>query len=286
MLSYVDAGMRIPLIDTHCHLDFYRFDHDRADVIDRAIAAGVMRIMVPGLDIASSQAAIMLSDQYDIVYAAVGFHPNSIGPDPGDLPQAMNTLREMAEHHKVAAIGEIGLDYYWDTTPPDIQKRWLAAQLELAAVLGKPVILHNRDATADLLELLGRWTGGDLPASLRQLPGVLHSFSAGWSDAEQALAMGFYMGFTGPITYRNADEVRRVAAQAPEDRIVIETDAPFLTPQPRRGQRNEPAFVIHTAEELARIRGCTLSEIASMTSRNASNLFRWQVSALGPNTSF
>jgi len=261
------------LIDTHCHLDFERFDEDREAVIQRATDAGVTRIVVPGLDIASSRAAVELVDRYPGIYAAVGFHPNSIGPTPPDLDETLDTIRDLAQHDKVVAIGEIGLDYYWDTTPPNLQHDWLRAQLDLAADLSLPVILHNRDSTDDILEMLQQWIEDGNRAGSKST-GVMHSFSGDKHAAERTVEMGLHVGFTGPITFRKADETRRVAAQVPADRLLIETDAPFLTPHPYRGKRNEPAYVRYVAERLAEVRSISLEEMAGQTTRNARHLFR------------
>lgn len=265
--------MRSTLVDTHCHLDFDRFDDDREEVIQRAVDAGVMVIIVPGLDLDISLRAVTLAGRHREVYAAVGVHPNDIRPGGGSLKNTLTQIRELARHRKVVAIGEVGLDYYWDKTPLAIQHVWLTAQLELAAELELPVILHNREATADLLDVLADWAGEGLPAELTGRRGVLHSFSGTWEDAQVALDLGFYLGFTGPITYKKADEMRRVAQNAPTDRILVETDAPFLTPHPHRGQRNEPAFVRFTAIRLAEVRGCDLETIAAQTTSNATALF-------------
>jgi TatD DNase family protein len=261
------------LIDTHCHLDFNRFDDDRDEVVQRAANAGVSRIIVPGLDEKSSRAAVALADHYPGVYAAVGFHPNSVGPHPRNLQKAMGIIRGFVAHDKVIALGEIGLDYYWDKTPRDIQETWLIAQLRLAAELELPVILHNRESTADILALLQDWVGLGLPQSLITRPGVMHSFSAGWDDSQKALSMGFYLGFTGPITFKNADDTRQIAARVPFDRILVETDSPFLTPHPYRGKRNEPAYVQFVAERLAEVRQVPFAEAARQTTYNADRLF-------------
>lgn len=253
-------------MDTHCHLDFDAFDGDRDQVVERAIAAGVTRIIVPAVDLASGRAVLELADRYGAVYAAVGVHPNS---SAGWQDAWIDSLRQLAAQPKVVAIGEIGLDYYWDKSPPPVQQRALRLQLALAAELGKPVILHNREADAHLLQLLA-----ESPLHLRDRPGVFHSFSSGWETAQEALARGYYVGFTGPVTYKSADGLRRVAARVPLDRLLVETDAPFLPPQRYRGKRNEPAFVTHVADRLAALHNVSLEVLAGHTSANAAHLFQ------------
>lgn len=261
-----------PLIDTHCHLDLQQFDADRDDVIARAVEAGVKCIIVPAVDLASNAAVIQLADRYSAVRAAVGIHPNDIPPDRS-LNEAVRYLREIAGHPRVVAIGEIGLDYYWNKTPVEIQRTWLNSQLELAAELGLPVILHNREATSDLMGIIERWVSGGLPDTLRDRSGVLHSFSAGLEDARAVIEHGFYVGFTGPLTYKKADQMRAVALDTSLDRILVETDAPFLAPHPHRGERNEPAFVRYVVQKLAEIRAIGVGEMAEQTTRNAARLF-------------
>ncbi len=266
--------MNLELVDTHCHLDFDHFNDDRDQVVQRAVEAGVMRIVVPGLDLETNQRAIDLAEQYQGVYAAVGIHPNNLGPRPDPLGPTLEHIRELAAHPKVVAIGEIGLDYYWKKTPKGIQHIWLKQLLRLAGELGLPVILHNREATGDMLRILTDWCRSS-PASSTDRLGVLHSFSGTWEDAQAALEMGFHLGFTGPITFKKAHEMRKVARNAPEKRILIETDAPFLTPHPHRGERNEPAYVRYTAERLAKVRDMDLNAIAAQTTSNARMLFSW-----------
>jgi TatD DNase family protein len=253
------------LIDTHCHLDFERFNADRDLVVQHAADAGVTRIVVPAIDLQNGRTVLQLADQYPGVYAAIGVHPNSTA---GWQDNWLGVLRDWAQHHKVVAIGEIGLDYYWDDAPQDVQHRALALQLELAAELRLPVIIHNRESSADLLRLLGA-----SPLAGQENAGVLHSFSADWETAVAALDMGFYLGFTGPITYKKANDLRQIAAKAPLSRILVETDAPFLTPHPYRGKRNQPAYVSYVAEKLAEVRGLETAEIAQHTTQNALRLF-------------
>ena len=256
---------KMKLVDTHCHLDFDRFEEDRDQVVARAEAAGVTRIVVPALDLENARAVLALAERYPTVHAAVGIHPNSaVGWEDGWL----DDLRRLAAHEKVVAIGEIGLDYYWDKTPPAVQHRAFRRQLELAAELELPVIVHNREADEDVIRLLA-----DSPLAGRQRPGVLHSFSAPWETAAAGLDLGFYLGFTGPVTFKNADGLRAVAALAPLERLLVETDAPFLTPHPHRGRRNEPAYVVHVAERLAQVRDTSPATLAAATTANATHLF-------------
>lgn len=264
------------LVDTHCHLYFDRFDQDQDEVIQRANKNGVTRIVVPGIDLESSRRAIALADQYQGIYAAVGIHPSSILSGPRALEETMPQIEELAQHSKVVAIGEFGLDYHWEEHPHPVQHRWMRRQLELAASLKLPIIIHNRESTGDVLAILNEWYQDGLPAELENRVGVLHSFSGNWDDAQAVFEMGFYIGFTGPITYKNADEMRHVAQNAPPDRILIETDAPFLAPQARRGKRNEPAYVQYVVEKLAEVRGISPKEAASLTTRNAATLFGWE----------
>ncbi len=253
------------LVDTHCHLDFVRFDADRDAVILRAVEAGVKRIIVPAVDLQNCSAVVMLAEQYAGLFAAVGVHPNSTAEWTTSW---LDQVREFAKHSKVVAIGEIGLDYYWDDAPRNAQHEALSAQLNLAAELDLPVIIHNRDASEDVIRLLA-----DSPLANRDRPGVLHSFSAEWHTAEAALEMGFFIGFTGPVTFKKADDLRRIAARVPLDRILVETDAPFLAPQPRRGKRNEPAYVTYVAEQMAALHEMSSEEMARITTANARRLF-------------
>lgn len=253
------------LFDTHCHLDFERFDDDRDEVVARAAAAGVRRIVVPALDLENAPKVLALADRYEEVYAAVGVHPNS---SAGWQDGWVDELRRLAGHEKVVAVGEIGLDYYWDRSPQETQQRAFRQQLALAAELDLPVIVHNREADADVLRLLAA-----SPLQDKERPGVLHSFLSTWETAEAALEMGYYLGFTGPLTYKKNDALRAVVERVPLDKLLVETDAPFLTPQAHRGKRNEPAFVQLVATQMAEVLGLKEATIAAMTTDNAACLF-------------
>ncbi len=257
------------LIDTHCHLNFSSYDEDREAVLRRARAAGVDRIIIPAVDLASAQQALALAARYAGLYVAVGVHPNSCGDFS---PRMLHELRRLSRQEHVIAIGEIGLDYYRDRCPAAKQRRALELQLGLAAELQLPVILHNREAADDLIAILVAWAPSVSPVMTARL-GVLHSFSASAEVAQRALDLGFYLGFTGPITYKNSDELRAIAAGAPLDRVLIETDGPFLAPQPTRGKRNEPSFARYVNERLAALKGLPVDDMARRTTLNAERLF-------------
>jgi len=262
------------LVDTHCHLDFNSFDSDRQQVIERAREAGVERILNPGINLDSSRKVVELAYAHPEIYAAVGVHPNDA------LAWNENTLaglRALTGDAKVVAIGEIGLDYYRDRAPRELQRQILSEQLSLAAELGLPVIIHNRDATGDILEILVDWHSSlvSVSSSLAGRPGVLHSYSEGEESARDAMAMNFFIGFTGPVTFRNAPDLQAVAAALPVERVLVETDAPFLSPHPYRGKRNEPALVRLVAAKIAELNNSSYDSIASITTANASRLFQW-----------
>lgn len=259
--------------DTHCHLDLEAFDDDRVEVLERAREAGINRILDPGVDQFSCQKAILLSEKHPEVYAAVGLHPNE-RIYSGELPDWVEELA--ANHKKVVAIGEIGLDYYRDRTPRDDQRALFIAQLELARKLQLPVVIHNRKASNDLLAILKDWhaqVANDSILSGRL--GVLHSFSADEQTAFQALEIGFFIGITGPITFRNSAELQAVVATLPMDRLLLETDGPFMAPHPHRGRRNEPAYLRFTAEKIATIKNQPLPVVLETTAQNARRLFKW-----------
>ena len=262
------------LTDTHCHLDFDWFEKDRDQVIDRARNVGVVRLLNPGIHEVSSQHAINLSEKYPEVYAAVGVHPNdAVTWDDATL----GNLRMMASHPKVVAIGEIGLDYYRDRAPVDIQKRIFIEQLGLAAELDLPVVIHCRDAMKDMIRLLRDWqTALKLSqSSIAKSPGVLHSFSGSEEDAKEIRELNFLIGITGPVTFRNANELQELVIRLPLESMLIETDAPFLTPHPYRGKRNEPARVKLVAEKIAELHHEVYNNITQATALNADQLFGW-----------
>ncbi len=276
------------LTDTHCHLDFNKFDSDREAVLERAIQAGVERILIPGLTLTSSLSAVKLAESHPMLYAAVGIHPTEASnvesqtSDVGLSP--LDDIRKLAQHPKVKAIGEIGLDYYWDTAPHDIQQYVLKEQLDLAAELHLPVVIHFREkgdaadgpCAADLMKILEEWVAGlrSRKSPLAERPGVLHSFSGSRGTAERAIGLNFYIGVTGPLTYRK--ERQELVASLPLERLLIETDAPFLAPHPHRGKRNEPAYVRLIADKIAFVRSDTTEQVATATSENARRLFAWE----------
>ncbi|MEM7115903.1 MAG: TatD family hydrolase [Chloroflexota bacterium] len=254
------------IIDTHCHLDFNRFDDDRDDVIARARQAGVSKIIVPAIDRQNCPQVVRLAAQEDGVFAAVGIHPSST---EGWTKAWLGPLRDLARHEKVVAIGEIGLDYYWKRVAHETQHKAFADQLALAAELDLPVIIHNRNSSDDVIRLLRA-----SPLAGRENPGVLHSFSGDWKTAVAALDMGFYLGFTGPVTFKKAEELRQLVAKVPLDRLLVETDAPFLTPHPYRGKRNEPAYTAYVVERIAALHNMETAELAAQTTANAHRLFK------------
>jgi TatD DNase family protein len=256
------------LTDSHCHLNMPEFDSDLDAVLKQAQEQGVTRILIPGLDLPSSKRAIELAQAHPGLYAAIGIHPQRAKDWKDDTLAA---LRELAAQPKVVAIGEIGLDYVRTFSEPPVQRRVFRAQLELAAELHLPVVIHNREASADLFEMLLPWSdfgpGGRV--------GVLHAYSAGLEEAHQAIEAGFFLGIGGPLTFRNAQDLRQLVSSLPLERICIETDAPYLTPQPHRGKRNEPAYVRFVAQGLTELGETDYPTVARVTSHNAAYLFGW-----------
>ena len=272
------------LTDTHCHLDFNKFDQDRESVIQRAREAQLARILIPGLDLESSQAAIRLAESHPAIYAAVGFHPTDLDKFS---EKAFDEIQKLATHPRVVAIGEIGIDYYWvkEREERAFQIEILRRQLDFAASVNKPVIIHMREeedlwfgqASIDLIQILREWHKKLVAEShpLAEKPGVLHSFNGNLETAQTAMDLNFYIGVTGPVTYKNAEEKRQIIRQLPLERLLIETDSPFLTPVPHRGKRNEPAFVAYIADKIAEIHMTTREQVAKITTSSAARLFGW-----------
>jgi TatD DNase family protein len=272
----------VTFIDTHAHLDFHQFDADRCAVIERARAAGVRAIVNVGADLASSRRAVELAAEHDLVYAAVGMHPHDAKKLNG---AALGELRELAGHPRVVAVGEIGLDFFRNLSPRDVQQRALQAQLAWAAKLGKPVIIHDRDAHDEVMHILADWAATLNNSHLDRRLGVLHTFSGDLAMAKQAIELGFYISISGPVTYRNARQLPDIVQALPLDRLLVETDSPYLAPHPHRGKRNEPAYVRLVAERIAALKGIDVNDLAEATTANAQHLFELEVRDSVPTTS-
>lgn len=259
--------LRAGLIDTHCHLEMAQFDADREDVIARAFATGLTHMITIASDLNSNGQVIALSERHPAIYCSVGLHPH----DARDYDEAFDArLISLASHDKVVAIGEMGLDYHYDHSPREVQRAVFARQLELARELNLPAVIHSREATQDTLKLI---------AQSRISSGVMHCFSGDIAMARRVLELGLHISIAGPVTFPKSAELKEVAAFVPDDRLLIETDAPYLTPVPYRGKRNEPAHVAHTARHIAELRGITLQDIARITTVNAMRLFGLQSEA-------
>ncbi|SFJ87692.1 TatD DNase family protein [Paenibacillus sp. UNC496MF] len=251
------------LIDTHTHLDSPKFDEDREAVIERALEAGVHTLVNIGFNRETIPTTMALAERYPFIYAVVGWHPvDSIDMTPADL----EWIASLLEHPKVVALGEIGLDYHWDTSPKDVQQRVFRQQIALAKEKRKPIVIHNRDAHEDVVRIL-REEGAS------EVGGIMHCYSGSWETAKQCLDMNFYISFGGPLTFQNARVPKEVMARVPLDRLLIETDAPYLAPHPHRGKRNESSFVRLVANAMAEISGKSVEEIAKITTENAKRCF-------------
>lgn len=251
------------LFDTHAHLDSAKFDHEREAMIARAQDNGVDYIVNIGFNRETIPTTLALAERYEFIYAAIGWHPqDAVTMQEGDLAW----IESLAAHPKVVAIGEIGLDYYWDTSPKDIQQQVFREQIRLARKLKLPIVIHNRDAHQDVINILQE-------ENAAEVGGIMHCFSGSWETAKRCLNMNFHISFGGPITFKNARQPKEVIAQVPLDRLLIETDCPYLTPHPYRGKRNETAYVRYVAEAAAEIKGVSVEELASITTRNALSLF-------------
>jgi len=252
------------LFDTHVHLNAYQFNEDRDEVIERAFAVGVKYMVVVGFNRETIPLALEIAEQYETIYAAIGWHPvDAIDCTEKDL----QWIEQLTEHPKVVALGEMGLDYHWDKSPKDVQADVFRQQIQLAKKLNLPIIIHNRNATEDVIRILQEEDAKDVG-------GIMHCYSDSVDYVQACLDMNFYISLGGPVTFKNAKDPKEVAKIVPKDRLLIETDAPYLAPHPYRGKRNEPAYVRLVAEEIAALRGTTLENISKQTTKNAQRLFK------------
>ncbi|RIU93268.1 TatD family hydrolase [Oceanobacillus picturae] len=255
------------LFDTHVHLNARQFMEDREETIQRAFDAGVKYMVVVGFDSETIPLAIEIAEQYDTIYAAVGWHP----VDAIDMTEDhLKWIEELSAHPKVVSIGEMGLDYHWDKSPKDIQKEVFRKQIQLAKRVQLPIIIHNREATEDIIEILQE-------EDAQSVGGIMHCYNDSVEYVQACLDMNFYISLGGPVTFKNAPLPKEVAVQVPGDRLLVETDAPFLAPHPNRGKRNEPAYVKLVAEEIADLRGVSLEELSKLTTQNAFSLFKLEL---------
>ncbi|MFT9487576.1 MAG: TatD family hydrolase [Tepidibacillus sp.] len=253
------------LVDTHAHLNDEKFNEDRAEVIKRAKEVGVETIINIGYNRETILSTIELVEQYDFIFGAVGWHPN----DAHEMKEEdFDWLKEITQHPKILAIGEIGLDYYWDFAPKEVQQEIFRKQIQLAKQVNLPIIIHDRDAHQDICSIL-REEGA------KDVGGIIHSFSGSMEMAKECIDLGFYISFSGPVTFKNAKKPKEVATHIPIDRILLETDSPYLTPEPYRGKRNESAYVKFVATKIAELRGMDVEEIAQITTRNANQILKF-----------
>ncbi|UOE94179.1 TatD family hydrolase [Alkalihalobacillus sp. LMS39] len=251
------------LFDTHVHLNADQFQEDIITVIERAKDAGVHHMVVVGFDEITINRALELVENYDWLYAAVGWHPVDAIDFNDDY---LKWLEQLSSHPKVVALGEMGLDYHWDKSPKDVQKEVFRKQIQLAKKVKLPIIIHNREASEDIVTILKE-------ENAQEVGGIMHCFSGSLETAKQCLQMNFHISFGGPVTFKNAKKPKEVAKQIPIDKLLIETDCPYLAPHPYRGKRNEPAYVKLVAEQIAELRGISVEEIAEITTANAKKLF-------------
>ncbi len=252
----------IELFDTHCHLDDAKFDPDREETFERLRARGVTRAVCVGSDLPTSETSIHFAQTHESTWASCGVHPHEAAQAPENY---LDGLRELSREDRVVAIGEIGLDYYYDLSPRDVQKRVLCEQLDLACELDLPVIFHIRDAHGDMTDIF---------RSRKFLPrGIIHCFSGSMETALEYVRMGFYISFSGPLTFKKAPNLQAAAQAVPLDRLLVETDSPYLAPEPVRGRRNEPANVFYVCQKLAELRGLPMEEMARITTENGCRIY-------------
>lgn len=272
-MEYAVAGMDIALVDTHAHLDFSQFEEDLEPVLDRARDQGVACVITVGFDLESSRKAVALAREHGNLKACVGVHPHEAGKPDASL---VLSLRELAEDDQVVAIGEMGLDYYRDRSPRPAQRRVFREQLELAAEVGKPVVVHDREAHGDMMKMIRDWSQqvSRSNGKLRPPLGVVHCYSGDSAMADELFELGFLISVAGPVTYENARPLQELVGRLPLKKLLVETDCPFLSPHPFRGQRNEPARVRLVASKVAEIKDVPLQEVARVTTENAGQVFR------------
>jgi TatD DNase family protein len=256
-----------PLIDTHCHLDYDYAPKTTEDLLREAESVGISTLVTIGTEISSIPKVQALSDQYKNVFHTVGVHPHEAVTMKD---QDLETLRAAAKHPKCRAIGEIGLDFHYDHSPPDVQQKRLAEQLKLALEVQLPVVIHSREAEEKLLELLTEYAG---KVTKDRAPGIIHCFSGTEAFGEACLKLGFYLSFSGIVTFKNAESLRECAKKFPLEKMLVETDSPYLAPIPYRGKKCEPSMVRHTAMKIAELKGLTLDEVARTTTSNARRVF-------------
>ncbi|MEE3679665.1 TatD family hydrolase [Bacillus safensis] len=252
------------LFDTHAHLNAEQYKEDLEQVIERAKSEKVEKIVVVGFDRPTITRAMELIEEYDFIYAAIGWHPvDAIDMTDEDLAW----IKDLSQHEKVVAIGEMGLDYYWDKSPKDVQKEVFRRQIALAKEVNLPIVIHNRDATEDVVTILKE-------EGAAEVGGIMHCFTGSLETAKVCMDMNFYISFGGPVTFKNAKKPKEVVKEIPSNRLLIETDCPYLTPVPFRGKRNEPSYVKYIAEQIAELREISFEELAELTTKNAKKVFR------------
>ena len=249
------------IFDSHAHYDDAKFDDEREALLAELPSHGVCGVVNCGCDTASSKTALKLADSYGYIYAAVGIHPENIGGG------TVNEIRTLAKHQKCVAIGEIGLDYYWDKESHDLQKTWFVRQLHMAQDAGLPVIIHSREAAKDTFDILKAENSG-------KIGGVIHCYSYSKEMAQEYIKMGFYIGVGGVVTFKNAKKLKEVVENIPLTSIVLETDCPYMAPEPNRGKRNNSAYIRYVAEKIAELKGITYEEVVEQTEKNARDMYR------------
>lgn len=257
-------------VDTHCHLNLMNSNGGLEKILDNAINNGINRILVPGIDLESSIEAISISEKFEIVFAAIGFHPNEVNKWDDD---SFESLLNLSKHPKVKAIGELGLDYYRNHSSPEKQKFVLSEQLRLSEITNLPIVIHSRETIQEITEILIKWKNS---IKKRNYYGVMHSFEGNFQQASNFTANGFFIGISGPITYKNAIDKHEIGKSLPLEEVLLETDSPYLSPHPHRGKTNEPANIKFIAEKIASLTEKPLKLVQQKTTKNANTLFAWE----------